>query len=189
MRTPTPAPGGIPWECRLGAAHWAQPNPRASYRYTCPFVEKFSIEIETYYRPDAGQQTNIFNLSAAEKRQRILGVCSRGMRQDLGLSLLTLCCRDRLSYPCRGNCPYPELPAQSCGSAGDRELGNHVPILSSASPAPPGLCRVLFPVPSRPGADCSPQGHVCPPLLPVPIPGTVDTVVLGAGAQRVMLYS
>uniref|UniRef100_A0A663F507 DDHD domain-containing protein n=1 Tax=Aquila chrysaetos chrysaetos TaxID=223781 RepID=A0A663F507_AQUCH len=43
-----------------------------SPRYTCPFVEKFSIEIETYYRPDAGQQTNVFNLSAAEKRQRIL---------------------------------------------------------------------------------------------------------------------
>ncbi|NWR81603.1 PITM1 protein, partial [Centropus unirufus] len=41
-------------------------------RYTCPFVEKFSIEIETFYRPDAGQQTNVFNLSAAEKRQRIL---------------------------------------------------------------------------------------------------------------------
>lgn len=36
-------------------------------------MEKFSIEIETYYRPDAGQQTNVFNLSAAEKRQRILG--------------------------------------------------------------------------------------------------------------------
>lgn len=36
-------------------------------------MEKFSIEIETYYRPDAGQQTNIFNLSAVEKRQRILG--------------------------------------------------------------------------------------------------------------------
>ncbi|KAF1436627.1 Membrane-associated phosphatidylinositol transfer protein 1, partial [Spheniscus mendiculus] len=50
----------------------AQPRPCASPRYTCPFVEKFSIEIETYYRPDAGQQTNVFNLSAAEKRQRIL---------------------------------------------------------------------------------------------------------------------
>lgn len=36
-------------------------------------MEKFSIDIETYYRPDAGQQTNVFNLSAAEKRQRILG--------------------------------------------------------------------------------------------------------------------
>ncbi|NXG09286.1 PITM1 protein, partial [Sakesphorus luctuosus] len=46
--------------------------PYTRTRYTCPFVEKFSIEIETYYRPDAGQQTNIFNLNAAEKRQRIL---------------------------------------------------------------------------------------------------------------------
>ncbi|XP_065694970.1 membrane-associated phosphatidylinositol transfer protein 1 isoform X2 [Patagioenas fasciata] len=46
--------------------------PYTRTRYTCPFVEKFSIDIETYYRPDAGQQTNVFNLSAAEKRQRIL---------------------------------------------------------------------------------------------------------------------
>ncbi|OXB57446.1 hypothetical protein ASZ78_010161 [Callipepla squamata] len=46
--------------------------PYTRTRYTCPFVEKFSIEIETYYRPDGGQQANIFNLSAAEKRQRIL---------------------------------------------------------------------------------------------------------------------
>ncbi|KAM6075075.1 membrane-associated phosphatidylinositol transfer protein 1 [Chlamydotis macqueenii] len=46
--------------------------PYTRTRYTCPFVEKFSIEIETYYRPDAGQQTNVFNLSVAEKRQRIL---------------------------------------------------------------------------------------------------------------------
>ncbi|NXN27191.1 PITM1 protein, partial [Nycticryphes semicollaris] len=46
--------------------------PYTRTRYTCPFVEKFSIEIETYYRPDGGQQTNIFNLSAVEKRQRIL---------------------------------------------------------------------------------------------------------------------
>ncbi|XP_010222590.1 PREDICTED: membrane-associated phosphatidylinositol transfer protein 1-like [Tinamus guttatus] len=46
--------------------------PYTRTRYTCPFVEKFSIEIETYYRPDCGQQTNVFNLSAAEKRQRIL---------------------------------------------------------------------------------------------------------------------
>lgn len=43
------------------------------YRYTCPFVEKFSIEIETYYRPDAGKQANIFNLNVTERRQRIVG--------------------------------------------------------------------------------------------------------------------
>uniref|UniRef100_A0A452H3D9 Phosphatidylinositol transfer protein N-terminal domain-containing protein n=1 Tax=Gopherus agassizii TaxID=38772 RepID=A0A452H3D9_9SAUR len=46
--------------------------PYTRTRYTCPFVEKFSIEIETYYRPDSGKQTNVFNLTAAEKRQRIL---------------------------------------------------------------------------------------------------------------------
>eukprot|EP00061_Rhincodon_typus_P004885 g23664.t1 len=43
-------------------------------RYTCPFVEKFSIDIETYYRPDCGEQPNIFNLVSAEKRQRIVDV-------------------------------------------------------------------------------------------------------------------
>ena len=29
---------------------------------SCPFVEKFSLEIETYYTPDGGQQENVFNL-------------------------------------------------------------------------------------------------------------------------------
>uniref|UniRef100_H0XLW6 Phosphatidylinositol transfer protein membrane associated 1 n=1 Tax=Otolemur garnettii TaxID=30611 RepID=H0XLW6_OTOGA len=46
--------------------------PYTRTRYTCPFVEKFSIEIETYYLPDGGQQPNVFNLSGAERRQRIL---------------------------------------------------------------------------------------------------------------------
>ncbi|KAL7991973.1 hypothetical protein Chor_016229 [Crotalus horridus] len=46
--------------------------PYTRTRYTCPFVEKFSIEIETYYRPDAGKQTNIFNLNVTERRQRIV---------------------------------------------------------------------------------------------------------------------
>ncbi|XP_066467425.1 membrane-associated phosphatidylinositol transfer protein 1 isoform X1 [Tiliqua scincoides] len=48
--------------------------PYTRTRYTCPFVEKFSIEIETYYRPDAGKQNNIFNLNAVERRQRILDI-------------------------------------------------------------------------------------------------------------------
>lgn len=43
------------------------------FRYTCPFVEKFSIDIETYYKPDTGTQNNVFNLSSAEKRQRDIG--------------------------------------------------------------------------------------------------------------------
>ncbi|XP_072096866.1 membrane-associated phosphatidylinositol transfer protein 2 isoform X6 [Mobula birostris] len=46
--------------------------PYTRTRYTCPFVEKFSIDIETYYKADSGDQANVFNLSAAEKRQRML---------------------------------------------------------------------------------------------------------------------
>ncbi|KAF6105514.1 phosphatidylinositol transfer protein membrane associated 1 [Phyllostomus discolor] len=49
--------------------------PYTRTRYTCPFVEKFSIEIETYYLPDGGEQPNVFNLSGAERRQRILVPC------------------------------------------------------------------------------------------------------------------
>lgn len=44
-------------------------------RYTCPFVEKFSIDIETYYKPDTGNQGDVFNMSSAEKRQRTVGEC------------------------------------------------------------------------------------------------------------------
>lgn len=44
-----------------------------SLRYTCPFVEKFSIDIETYYKPDTGNQGDVFNMSSAEKRQRTVG--------------------------------------------------------------------------------------------------------------------
>ncbi|XP_054467680.1 membrane-associated phosphatidylinositol transfer protein 2-like isoform X2 [Anoplopoma fimbria] len=46
--------------------------PYTRTRYTCPFVEKFSIDIETYYKPDTGNQADVFNLSAVEKRQRTI---------------------------------------------------------------------------------------------------------------------
>ncbi|XP_062445666.1 membrane-associated phosphatidylinositol transfer protein 2 isoform X6 [Rhea pennata] len=46
--------------------------PYTRTRYTCPFVEKFSIDIETYYKTDPGEHANVFNLSPAEKRQTIL---------------------------------------------------------------------------------------------------------------------
>lgn len=36
-------------------------------------MEKFSIDIETYYKPDTGNQGDVFNMSAAEKRQRTVG--------------------------------------------------------------------------------------------------------------------
>ncbi|KAE8635064.1 hypothetical protein XENTR_v10002506 [Xenopus tropicalis] len=46
--------------------------PYTRTRYTCPFVEKFSIDIETYYKSDYGDLANVFNLSPAEKRQTTL---------------------------------------------------------------------------------------------------------------------
>lgn len=51
--------------------------PYTKTRYTCPFVEKFSIEIETYYFPDNGYQENVFKLSGSDLRNRIVGRCSR----------------------------------------------------------------------------------------------------------------
>uniref|UniRef100_A0A8C7QG71 DDHD domain-containing protein n=1 Tax=Oncorhynchus mykiss TaxID=8022 RepID=A0A8C7QG71_ONCMY len=45
--------------------------PYTRTRYTCPFVEKFSIDIETYYKPDTGTQ-ECFNLSSVEKRTRTI---------------------------------------------------------------------------------------------------------------------
>ncbi|XP_044131646.1 membrane-associated phosphatidylinositol transfer protein 2 isoform X10 [Bufo gargarizans] len=46
--------------------------PYTRTRYTCPFVEKFSIDIETFYKSDSGELANVFNLSPAEKRQAVL---------------------------------------------------------------------------------------------------------------------
>ncbi|CAL1616584.1 unnamed protein product [Knipowitschia caucasica] len=46
--------------------------PYTRTRYTCPFVEKFSIDIETYYKPDTGNQVDVFNMSAVDKRQRTI---------------------------------------------------------------------------------------------------------------------
>uniref|UniRef100_A0A8C8VFM4 Phosphatidylinositol transfer protein membrane associated 2 n=1 Tax=Pelusios castaneus TaxID=367368 RepID=A0A8C8VFM4_9SAUR len=46
--------------------------PYTRTRYTCPFVEKFSIDIETYYKADPGEHVNVFNLSPAEKRQTVV---------------------------------------------------------------------------------------------------------------------
>ncbi|XP_076344495.1 protein retinal degeneration B-like isoform X3 [Tachypleus tridentatus] len=46
--------------------------PYTKTRYTCPFVEKFYVEIETKYFNDAGHQENVFNLSSADARSRIV---------------------------------------------------------------------------------------------------------------------
>ncbi|XP_046827595.1 protein retinal degeneration B isoform X1 [Vespa crabro] len=46
--------------------------PYTKTRYTSPFVEKFSIEIETYYFPDNGYQENVFKLNGADLRNRVV---------------------------------------------------------------------------------------------------------------------
>lgn len=42
--------------------------PYTKTRYTCPFIERFYLEIETKYFGDAGEQENVFELSGAELR-------------------------------------------------------------------------------------------------------------------------
>lgn len=49
--------------------------PYTKTRYTCPFVEKFSLEIETFYFPDDGHQENVFNLEGSDLRNRSVGEC------------------------------------------------------------------------------------------------------------------
>ena len=67
--------------------------PYTKTRYTCPCVEKFSIEIETHYFPDNGYQENVFNLSGSDLRNRIVGVYLRLYefpRAFYGLSFLIM---------------------------------------------------------------------------------------------------
>ncbi|XP_013118765.2 protein retinal degeneration B isoform X1 [Stomoxys calcitrans] len=48
--------------------------PYTRTRYTCPFVEKFLLDIETYYFPDNGYQDNVFKLSGSDLRNRVVDV-------------------------------------------------------------------------------------------------------------------
>lgn len=48
--------------------------PYTKTRYTCPFVEKFSLEIETYYYPDNGSHDNVFKMSQSEVRNVSVGM-------------------------------------------------------------------------------------------------------------------
>ncbi|XP_073982579.1 retinal degeneration B isoform X1 [Rhodnius prolixus] len=48
--------------------------PYTKTRYTCPFVEKFMLEIETYYFGDEGHQENVFKLSGNELRNRTVDI-------------------------------------------------------------------------------------------------------------------
>lgn len=55
--------------------------PYTRTRYTCPFVEKFSLDIETVYREDCGDIENVFKLSNSELSERAVGT----------LTLFTIC--------------------------------------------------------------------------------------------------
>jgi len=46
--------------------------PYTKTQFSCPFVEKFSLEIETYYTPDVGHLENVFKLSDSELRGRVV---------------------------------------------------------------------------------------------------------------------
>ncbi|XP_057620526.1 membrane-associated phosphatidylinositol transfer protein 2 isoform X5 [Chionomys nivalis] len=48
--------------------------PYTRTRFTCPFVEKFSIDIETFYKTDTGENNDVFNLSPVEKNQLITDI-------------------------------------------------------------------------------------------------------------------
>lgn len=48
--------------------------PYTKTRYTCPFVQRFSLEIETYYNADDGHQDNVFKLSGSDQRNRVVDV-------------------------------------------------------------------------------------------------------------------
>ncbi|XP_031193762.1 membrane-associated phosphatidylinositol transfer protein 2 isoform X4 [Mastomys coucha] len=48
--------------------------PYTRTRFTCPFVEKFSIDIETFYKTDTGENNNVFNLSPVEKNQLVTDI-------------------------------------------------------------------------------------------------------------------
>ncbi|XP_068678065.1 protein retinal degeneration B-like [Montipora foliosa] len=48
--------------------------PYTKMRTTCPFVEKFFVDVETFYLPDAGQQENVFNLSPSDLQGREVDV-------------------------------------------------------------------------------------------------------------------
>lgn len=47
--------------------------PYTKTRYTCPFIEKFSLEIETCYLPDNGYQENVFKLDSNDLKNRVVG--------------------------------------------------------------------------------------------------------------------
>lgn len=63
--------------------------PYTKTRYTCPFVDKFYIEIETKYFNDDGRQENVFQLSGDDLDSRIVGEYFMTQFQSVSHSLNT----------------------------------------------------------------------------------------------------
>lgn len=62
----------LPSALRVEEEAWnAYPYTRT--KYTCPFVERFVLDVETRYYNDAGFQHNVFNLTESELQERIIG--------------------------------------------------------------------------------------------------------------------
>lgn len=47
--------------------------PYTKTRLSCPLLEKFSIEMETLYLEDVGEQENVFKLSSQERKNVQVG--------------------------------------------------------------------------------------------------------------------
>lgn len=62
--------------------------PYTKTRYKVPFMEKFSLEIETMYLDDAGDSENVFDMSPTDLSNRIVGRWIPSM--DLGKYLLLI---------------------------------------------------------------------------------------------------
>lgn len=62
----------LPSALRVEEEAWnAYPYTRT--KYTCPFVERFVLDVETRYFNDAGFQPNVFNLTESELAERTIG--------------------------------------------------------------------------------------------------------------------
>lgn len=66
-------------------------------------MEKFSIEIETYYFPDNGHQDNVFKLSGSDLRNRTVGKCAiktqySSIEKYLFVDLIDIV-KDPMEYP------------------------------------------------------------------------------------------
>lgn len=56
--------------------------PFTRTRYSSPLLDRFSIEIETLYFNDAGTQENVFNLTDAELKQRVVGEYTKQIKKQ-----------------------------------------------------------------------------------------------------------